>query len=83
MAESGPETLALAERDGEPPRGTTTTVLVGPEGGWSDEERAAVGRQVGLGDHVLRVETAAIAAAVVLSGLRAGRLKPARIADGV
>lgn len=39
-----------------------TTVLVGPEGGWSAAEEAAVARRVGLGPHVLRAETAAIVA---------------------
>ena len=39
-----------------------TTVLVGPEGGWTDEELALPLPHVGLGGHVLRAETAAIAA---------------------
>ncbi len=72
VAASSPGALALADRGGEAPTGATTTVLVGPEGGWTDEERAAVPRRVGLGDHVLRVETAAIAAGVVLGALRSG-----------
>jgi 16S rRNA (uracil1498-N3)-methyltransferase len=45
------------------------TVLVGPEGGWTPEELVlAEGpvKQVGLGPHVLRSETAAIAAGVLL-----------------
>ena len=45
------------------------TVLVGPEGGWTPEELAIGDRsvgQVGLGPHVLRSETAAIAAGVLL-----------------
>ena len=79
VAASPPEALALADRGGEPPTAATTTVLVGPEGGWTDEERAAAPRRVGLGDHVLRVETAAIAAGVVLAALRSGRVKSARI----
>jgi 16S rRNA (uracil1498-N3)-methyltransferase len=83
VAASPPEALALADRGGEAPVAATTTVLVGPEGGWTDEERAAAARRVGLGDHVLRVETAAIAAGVVLGALRSGRLKSARIAGGV
>ena len=54
---------ALTERD--------TTVLVGPEGGWADEERE--GRElVGLGDAVLRSETAAVAAGVRMTALRLG-----------
>lgn len=40
-----------------------TTVLVGPEGGWSAAEEAAIGRWIGLGPHILRAETAAIVAA--------------------
>ena len=54
------------------------TVLVGPEGGWSDEERAAVGgRFVRLGASVLRAETAAVAAGVLLCGLRESVVSPA------
>lgn len=45
-------------------------VLVGPEGGWTDAERAAAGQAgcqtLSLGANVLRVETAAVAAAAVL-----------------
>ena len=48
------------------------TVLVGPEGGWTDEELRAVPRHVGLGPHVLRAGTAALAAGVLLAALRAG-----------
>jgi 16S rRNA (uracil1498-N3)-methyltransferase len=40
-----------------------TTVLVGPEGGWSATEETAVGRWIGLGPNILRAETAAIVAA--------------------
>jgi 16S rRNA (uracil1498-N3)-methyltransferase len=45
------------------------TVLVGPEGGWTAEELEMGGgavAHVGLGPHVLRSETAAIAAGVLL-----------------
>ena len=44
-------------------------VLVGPEGGWTAGELAALGAdatRVRLGDRVLRVETAAVAAAALL-----------------
>jgi 16S rRNA (uracil1498-N3)-methyltransferase len=50
----------------------TTTVLVGPEGGWSQAERARGLREVGLGSQILRSETAAVAAGVLLGALRAG-----------
>ncbi len=47
-------------------------VLVGPEGGWTPEEREAAIRvgatRVSLSRHILRVETAAIAATALLIG---------------
>jgi 16S rRNA (uracil1498-N3)-methyltransferase len=73
----------LADRDGDPLAEPGRAVLVGPEGGWSDRERAAAPARVGLGDHVLRVETAAIAAGVLLASLRSGRLRAARPPTGV
>ena len=51
-------------------------LLVGPEGGWSDEERAAATHRVRLGDHVYRAETAAVAAGVLLCALRTGLVAP-------
>jgi 16S rRNA (uracil1498-N3)-methyltransferase len=62
----------LADRGGDPPSLARPLVLVGPEGGWSDEELAANPRRVGLGPHVLRAETAAVAAGLLLCALRAG-----------
>ncbi len=45
----------------------SVAVLVGPEGGWSDAEKEALGRlrarPAALGPRVLRIETAALAAA--------------------
>jgi 16S rRNA (uracil1498-N3)-methyltransferase len=38
------------------------TLLVGPEGGWSENERALVGRQATLGPRNLRADTAALVA---------------------
>ncbi len=59
---------ALAEPDGgpiDPVRDDPLAcVVIGPEGGFSERERAATPRRVGLGQHILRVETAALAAAV-------------------
>lgn len=47
-------------------------VAVGPEGGWSDRERAALPDTAGLGPHVLRAETAAITAGALLGAMRSG-----------
>jgi 16S rRNA (uracil1498-N3)-methyltransferase len=67
---------ARADRGGDPPDLARPTVLVGPEGGWSDEERGIPLPVVGLGDHVLRAETAAITAAALLAALRSGLVAP-------
>jgi 16S rRNA (uracil1498-N3)-methyltransferase len=63
---------ALAEVGGGGPTLDRPTVLVGPEGGWTDEERACGLPVVGLGPNVCRAETAAIAAGVLLAALRSG-----------
>jgi 16S rRNA (uracil1498-N3)-methyltransferase len=57
---------AVAEPGGEPVTADVHTIAVGPEGGWSPAEVAAAGRTVSLGDQILRVETAAVAAAVLM-----------------
>ena len=53
-------------------------MLVGPEGGWAPEERAAAAAAgapaVAVGAHVLRAETAAVTVGAILTGLRAGLL---------
>jgi 16S rRNA (uracil1498-N3)-methyltransferase len=71
--------VALAVQGGGPVTLATPTVLVGPEGGWGDEELAAVpdARHVSLGPNVLRAETAAMAAGVLLVALRTGLVAPA------
>jgi RsmE family RNA methyltransferase len=61
---------ALAEAGGGPPTLDRPTVLVGPEGGWTDEEQACGLPSVALGPEVYRAETAAIAAGVLLAALR-------------
>ncbi|HEX2163236.1 MAG TPA: RsmE family RNA methyltransferase, partial [Thermoanaerobaculia bacterium] len=47
-----------------------TAVLVGPEGGWTDEERSSLAalscRPITLGPPPLRTETAALAATALL-----------------
>jgi 16S rRNA (uracil1498-N3)-methyltransferase len=67
---------ARCERLGAPPALTTPVLLVGPEGGWSPEERAVPLPVVGLGSNVLRTETAAMTAGAVLSALRDGIIRP-------
>lgn len=67
---------ARCERGGGTVTLSTPTLLIGPEGGWSEEERAEVLPVVGLADLQLRVETAAVAAGVVLAALRSGRVSP-------
>ena len=68
---------ALADPDGDPPDPEVTPmVLVGPEGGWSATERSAANRVVRLGPTILRAETAAVAAGVLLSALRSGVVAP-------
>lgn len=62
----------LAHPDGAPPTLARPSVLVGPEGGWSPEEEAAVSDHVVVGAHVLRAETAAVVAGALLAALRAG-----------
>ena len=66
------EGAVVADMDGPGLDATHRTVLIGPEGGWSDEERVLP--SVGLGSTVLRAETAAIAAAVLLTARRDGRV---------
>jgi 16S rRNA (uracil1498-N3)-methyltransferase len=61
---------AIAERGGGAPSLDHPTVLIGPEGGWSDTERARGLASVGLGAAVLRAETAAVAAGVLLTAVR-------------
>jgi len=68
---------ALADAEGGPPALEHTAVLVGPEGGWADEERGSGLPSIRLGAHVLRAETAAIAAGVLLAALRARLVGPA------
>jgi len=66
----------IAVPGGEPPSLRSPVVLVGPEGGWSEEEEGAGHPGVGLGPTILRVETAAVAAGALLCGLRSGLVAP-------
>lgn len=67
----------IADPDGAPPPASVegaVTVLIGPEGGFTDPERAAAARAgwvpIRLGPHVLRFETAAVAAAACITAAR-------------
>jgi len=66
---------ALADRHGMPPSLDFPTLLIGPEGGWGPAERERLEHRVGLGDLVLRAETAAIAGAALLAALRSGTVR--------
>jgi 16S rRNA (uracil1498-N3)-methyltransferase len=66
--------VALADLGGEPLGRGDRFVLVGPEGGWTPEERTLGVRRVELASHVLRAETAAIAAAALLCAFRDRRV---------
>lgn len=73
VQDSSSETKLLAEPGGPPAAescsGQATTLLVGPEGGWTQEEALLADRSgfkpVGLGGNILRAETAAVALAAV------------------
>lgn len=67
-----PGGLAVAEPGGRDPRPGDHRLAIGPEGGWSPPELAAAADRVDLGSHVLRVETAALAACVRLVAARSG-----------
>lgn len=59
---------AIADFDGLDLGPAHTTVLIGPEGGWSEAERRMP--RVGLGPTVLRAETAAIAVGALMASFR-------------
>ena len=61
----------FAEIDGAVFSEDVRCVFVGPEGGWTEQELALHRRHVDLNDAVLRAETAAIAAGVLLCSYRA------------
>jgi 16S rRNA (uracil1498-N3)-methyltransferase len=65
-----------ADLGGRPISSADRTVVIGPEGGWTgrerDRARSAGASAVSLGPHVLRAETAAISAGVLLVAARTG-----------
>ncbi len=81
MVERDPERgsaslVSLAQMGGDRPTSQIRLIAIGPEGGFSPEELAQGHDQgygtVGLAGGVLRAETAAVAAGVLLTQLRAG-----------
>jgi 16S rRNA (uracil1498-N3)-methyltransferase len=58
---------AIADPDGDELSAAVDTMLVGPEGGFTEAELAAVEHRVSLAANVLRVETAALTAAILLT----------------
>jgi 16S rRNA (uracil1498-N3)-methyltransferase len=64
---SGP--LAIADPSGTPLDATHRAVAIGPEGGFTDDEMGDAPR-VALADGILRAETAALAAATLMTHLR-------------
>ena len=58
---------AIAHPDGEAMTADIDTVLIGPEGGFTEGELAAAAHRVTLSENVLRVETAALTAAILLT----------------
>ncbi|NBP18193.1 MAG: 16S rRNA (uracil(1498)-N(3))-methyltransferase, partial [Actinobacteria bacterium] len=71
---------AVADPTGEPlttdplatrsPSADTSLIIIGPEGGFDDDEISASTRRVSLGDTILRAETATLVAATLLADLR-------------
>ena len=65
---------SLAHPGGEKLTIENSFLIIGPEGGWTEEETG--GRKCcSLGDSILRSETAAISAGVLLTSLRDGRVE--------
>ena len=71
-----PVPLSLAHHGGRPPSLQAPAVAVGPEGGWDSSETASGWPLVSLGANVLRAETAAVAAGLLLCALREGLVRP-------
>ncbi len=68
--------VALAHPGGGAPTLDHPVIAVGPEGGWDPAELDQAAAMVGLGDTVLRAETAALSAGALLCALRAGTVGP-------
>lgn len=73
LGEPGETPVVVAEPGGRPLGAGDRRVAVGPEGGWSPEELAVAAATVSVGAHVLRVETAALAAVALMQAFRLSR----------
>lgn len=62
--------VAVAEFGGHNVSLEHPSVLIGPEGGWTEAELAMVEHRVSLSDQVLRAETAAVACVTILAEQR-------------
>jgi 16S rRNA (uracil1498-N3)-methyltransferase len=62
--------LAVADPEGEAPDAGISTIVIGPEGGFTHQEMKLMTRRVSLPGGILRAETAAVAAGVMLTYLR-------------
>ena len=67
--------LHLADIGAAAPTAGLTAIAVGPEGGWSVAERSLGLPTVGLGDTVLRAETATLTAGSLVHMLRSGTVQ--------
>ncbi len=65
--EDVPLEVVVADFDGPAPWSEITAVAVGPEGGWAPGEWGPQRRRASLGEGVLRAETAAVAAATLVT----------------
>jgi 16S rRNA (uracil1498-N3)-methyltransferase len=87
---AGHRGLVVAERGGDSPSivaagcGPELLIVVGPEGGLTDREVDVLSPRyrLGLGPHVLRAETAALAAAAVMVGIGGKSASPAGAQGG-
>ncbi len=64
--------VAVADFSGTAELTSVRAIAVGPEGGWAHDEWGAEHARVGLGETVLRAETAAVAAVTLLVSGRSG-----------
>lgn len=55
----------IAEPGGRSLVATDLTIAIGPEGGWSDTELTSANGRIDVGRHILRTETAAVAATIL------------------